>query len=329
MHEPDFIRWGIIGCGDVTEMKSGPAFNKIPYSKLVAVMRRDAAKAADYAARHQVARWYTDAEQLVLDEEVNAVYIATPPSSHRRYAQMAIEAGKPVYVEKPMAMNAAEAMHLAALAADKNVKLTVAHYRRGHERIRFIKKMLDENSIGGINSVNLLYQRKPLSPESLKLEKTAWRVNPSISGGGLFHDIAPHQLDLVYYFFGNGMPVDTISGNRAGLYSADDFVSGKIQLKDDIRFSGTWRYDQDTLLETDSFEIIGSQGSIRFGVFENKTVTVTRNGPDEICHFEELQHVQLPMIEMVVNYFRGTAVNPCSGEEGAEVMKWIDAFTCK
>ena len=87
------INWGIIGCGDVTEVKSGPAFNKVPGSKLVAVMRRDAAKAADYAKRHNVPRWYNDAEALINDAEVNAIYIATPPSSHAAYALAAIKAG--------------------------------------------------------------------------------------------------------------------------------------------------------------------------------------------------------------------------------------------
>lgn len=329
MRDLDKVCWGIIGCGDVTEMKSGPAFNKVPHSRLVAVMRRNASKAADYAARHEVDQWYADATELINDSSVNAIYIATPPASHLLYARMAMEAGKPVYVEKPMAMDANEAIQMADLATDKNVKLTVAHYRRGHERILFIKKLLDNKAIGKIQSVKLAYHRKPLSPESLQIEKTAWRVDPAISGGGLFHDIAPHQLDLVQFFFGTGSAYDTASGNRAGLYTADDFVSGKIQLKDDIQFFGTWRFDEAPVLETDSFEIIGSDGAIRFGVFENKTVTVTRNNKEEIFRFDELMHVQQPMIEKVVQYFRGDGKNPCSGEEGVEVMKWMDAFTGK
>ena len=96
------INWGIIGCGDVTELKSGPAFNKVSNSSLVAVMRRDAAKAEDYAKRHGVPKWYSNAEALIKDPDVNAIYIATPPSSHLEYAMAAMNAGKPVYVEKPM-----------------------------------------------------------------------------------------------------------------------------------------------------------------------------------------------------------------------------------
>src|SRR5665647_834137 len=101
----EMINWGIIGCGDVTELKSGPAFNKIEYSKLVAVMRRSEAKAADYARRHGVPKWYSDAGLLISDPDVNAIYVATPPDTHSRYAIEAMKAGKPVYVEKPMARN--------------------------------------------------------------------------------------------------------------------------------------------------------------------------------------------------------------------------------
>src|SRR3954471_12545595 len=124
------INWGIIGCGDVTELKSGPAFNKINNSSLVAVMRRDAAKAEDYARRHNVPKWYNDADKLINDPEVNAIYIATPPSSHVMYTMAAIKAGKPVYVEKPMSLDAASAQRMNNYALEQNIKLVVAHYRR-------------------------------------------------------------------------------------------------------------------------------------------------------------------------------------------------------
>src|SRR5690606_38448319 len=121
------INWGIIGCGDVTEKKSGPAFNKVNNSKLVAVMRRDPVKAEDYARRHGVSKWYSDATQLINDPEVNAIYIATPPDSHEQYTLEALRAGKPVYVEKPMTLSRESAELMASAAAETNVKLTVAH----------------------------------------------------------------------------------------------------------------------------------------------------------------------------------------------------------
>ena len=97
------LRWGFIGCGEVTEKKSGPAFSEIEGSSVVAVMSRQERKARSYAERHGIPKWYTDAQELIDDPDVNAVYIATPPSSHATFAIMAMKAGKPVYVEKPLA----------------------------------------------------------------------------------------------------------------------------------------------------------------------------------------------------------------------------------
>src|SRR4051812_47809361 len=112
------IKWGIIGCGDVTEIKSGPAFNKINNSELVAVMRRNADKAADYARRHGVPKWYSDAQELINDPGINAIYIATPPQSHEAYTVQSLQAGKPVYVEKPMATDSAAAARMLAMAKE-------------------------------------------------------------------------------------------------------------------------------------------------------------------------------------------------------------------
>ena len=191
------IGWGIIGCGDVTEVKSGPAFNKVENSSLVAVMRRNAAKAKDYAQRHGVSKWYTDANDLINDEEVNAIYIATPPAFHEEYAIASIHAGKPVYIEKPMALNYASANMISKIANEKNVKVSVAHYRRGQPLFNKVKELLNENIIGDVRFAKLEFYKKQLEKEALTIPKVAWRVDPAIAGGGLFHDIAPHQVDLM------------------------------------------------------------------------------------------------------------------------------------
>src|SRR5688500_7797399 len=177
------ISWGIIGCGDVTEVKSGPAFNKVKNSELVAVMRRDAAKAKDYALRHKVPKWYADANSLINDPDVNAIYIATPPSSHEEYTIAVLQAGKPVYVEKPMSVNAASAANMMKAAAVKNGKLVVAHYRRAQPLFQNIKDLISEKVIGDIRFARLAFYKKPISLEELNIEKTAWRVDPVLAGG--------------------------------------------------------------------------------------------------------------------------------------------------
>jgi predicted dehydrogenase len=323
------ISWGIIGCGDVTELKSGPAFNKVKNSELVAVMRRDAAKAKDYAQRHNVPKWYTDANDLINDPDINAIYIATPPSSHEAYTIAALQAGKPVYVEKPMSVNAASATNMMNAVAQKNGKLTVAHYRRAQPLFKKIKDLITEKIIGEIRFAKLDMYKRSLSKEELSIEKTSWRVDPVLAGGGLFHDLAPHQLDLMYHFFGEIDKASGIATNQAGLYAADDMVTGNILFRSGVHFSGIWCFNVSAADEKDNCEIVGEKGKISFSFFEQKPILLTINDKTEKFSFDALQHVQQPMIEQVVNYFLGEAPNPCSAEDGVEVMRLIDKFTTR
>ena len=102
------IRWGMIGCGDVAEVKSGPGFYRADNSTLVAVMRRNGTLAEDYARRHKVPRWHDDADAIIKADDIDAVYIATLTDTHLDYALRSAKAGKPIYVEKPMAMDHAQ-----------------------------------------------------------------------------------------------------------------------------------------------------------------------------------------------------------------------------
>jgi len=323
------IRWGMIGCGDVTEMKSGPAFNKVANSSLVAVMRRDAAKAKDYAERHQVPKWYSEVNDLINDSEVNAIYIATPPAFHEEYAIAAIHAGKPVYIEKPMALNFVSANMIAKVAKEKNIKVCVAHYRRGQPLFNKIKQLLDDKIIGDVRFARLAFYKKPLNGEALLIPKVAWRVNPSIAGGGLFHDIAPHQLDLMYWFFGEIEKASGYSFNQSALYNADDIVSGNILFKSGVIFNGLWCFNVAEENVKDYCEIQGSEGKISFPVFEHKKIEVTKNGKIENILFDPLEHAQQPLIQKVVDYFLGKGPNPSSAEDGATVMRLLDQFTEK
>lgn len=323
------INWGIIGCGDVTEVKSGPAFTKTENSSLVAVMRRDAAKAKDYAERHQVGAWYSDAASLINDPNVNAIYIATPPSSHEEYTLAAIAAGKPVYVEKPMTVDAASAQRMADAAAKNNIKLVVAHYRREQPLFKKIRQLIRDKVIGETRFVRSDIYKKMLTAEDLSVEKTAWRVNTSIAGGGLFHDLSPHQFDLMYYFFGEPEKVTGFSLNQGGAYKADDMVAGNILFKNGTLFSGIWCFSITSAAEKDSCEIVGDKGTITFSFFDHRPLTVVVDGKMDIFHFDPLPHVQQPMIAAVTNYFLGKGANPCTAEEGVTIMKLIEGFSAE
>ncbi|MNK05924.1 Glucose--fructose oxidoreductase precursor [compost metagenome] len=317
------IKWGIIGCGDVTEVKSGPAFNKVLNSSLVAVMRRDAAKAKDYAIRHNVPKWYDDADQLIDDPEINAIYIATPPLQHEEYAMRAMAAGKPVYVEKPMTLNAASAIRMKAASEKYDVKLTVAHYRRAQPMFLKVKSLLEEKAIGAVKLVQL-QMLQPQNSDLIAGSETNWRLNPAISGGGLFHDLAPHQLDLMIYFFGEVNRSMGISLNQGSPYEVDDLVTGHILFHNGVVFNGSWCFSADE--KTDICEIIGTEGKISFPMFGHK-LTLSKGNDEQEFIFDPLQHVQQPMIEEVVKYFLGKTNNPCSAEQAIMSMQVMDSFT--
>lgn len=319
------IKWGIIGCGDVTEVKSGPAFNKIANSKLVAVMRRDAAKAEDYAKRHGVPKWYSNAADLINDPEVNAIYIATPPLQHEEYTIAALSAGKPVYVEKPMALDGAAALRMAVAAKNTGVKLVVAHYRRAQPLFLKIKSLLEEKAIGDVRFVTLK-MLQPAASNVIANSEENWRINPAISGGGLFHDLAPHQLDLMLYYFGKALKFQGIASKKDHASPVDDLVTGQILFEKGITFSGTWCFAVPKNETADCCEIIGSKGKISFAVF-GQSIKLDVDGATETIDFEPLKHVEQPMIEKVVAYFRGEDTNPCSAEVALETMKIMDSFT--
>ncbi len=321
------IKWGIIGCGDVTEKKSGPAFNKVPDSELVAVMRRDAVKAKDYAKRHHVPKWYADAEVLINDPEVNAVYIATPPLQHEDYAIRAMAAGKPVYVEKPVTLSAVAAKKMLQASEKYRQKASVAHYRRQQPVFLKVKELLEQKVIGEIRFVDLKMLQPPKS-NLIAASDVNWRVDPAISGGGLFHDLAPHQLDLMVYFFGEVKEASGFALNQGSFYPADDLVSGNILFKNNIVFSGTWCFTTPKEEQSDLCTIIGSEGKISFPIF-GMEITITKNGEQKKLSFEPLQHVQQPLITKVVQYFLGKEPNPCSIQDAIYSMEIMDIFTRK
>jgi predicted dehydrogenase len=318
------ISWGIIGCGNVTEKKSGPAFNKVENSRLVAVMRRDASKAEDYAQRHGVPRWYDDANKLINDPEINAIYVATPPAFHEDYVIQALIAGKSVYVEKPITTSVASCKRMIEAAEIYNGKLCVAHYRRALPYFNEIKKALEQGLIGKVKLVRLTMFQTHKSELIAKTDYN-WRVVPGISGGGLFFDLAPHQLDILIWLLGDPVSYSGFAVNQAGFYEAEDAVSGTMLLPGNVLFNGTWCFTMPDFMREDRCEIFGENGSIQFPVFGNQFTLQNENGTKKF-DFVHPEHIQQPMIQQVVDYFLGNGKNPCSASEALKSIQVMEAF---
>lgn len=313
------IRWGIIGVGDVTEVKSGPGFQKAEHSELVAVMRRNGALAQEYAKRHGVPKWYDDAAALIHDPDVNAIYIATPPYAHKPYTLMAAEAGKPVYVEKPMALNFAECQAMIAACQQASVPLFVAYYRRALPRFVKVKSLVDSGIIGEPRFVTMLLAQ-PAHEQFLDPVRRPWRVIPEQSGGGLLLDVGSHMLDLVDYILGPIREVDGQARNQGHHYAAEDIVTGSFVFESGVLGTGMWSFD--AFAHEDRIELIGSQGKISFACYSNEPVRlVTATGVEQF-DIPHPPHVQQPLIQLVVDALRGEGDCPSTGDSGARAS-WV------
>lgn len=317
------INWGIIGCGNVTEIKSGPAFNKVSNSTLVAVTRRDPIKLMDYAERHGVPMTFSVPSELIQSDAINAVYIATPPDVREAFAMQSMQLGKPVYLEKPMALDLAACKRLQKASKELGVKLSVAHYRRNLPLFMEVKNLLDQGLIGDIKELSITMLKKTNLAAN---DPNNWRVDPSIAGGGYFYDLAPHQIDLVFYFLGNDLKsYSGSSKNKAGMYAAEDFVEGIIEMGNGIICKGLWDFSIIDQEEKDEFLIIGTKGTIRFPVF-GLFIEVELNGVIQKMEFEAPKHNQQNHIQQVVNYFLGKGDNPCSADDAILSMQVMEAF---
>ena len=321
------VNWGIIGCGNVTEKKSGPAFNKIEGSKLVAVMRRDPAKAEDYARRHGVPKFYSDATLLINDPDVNAVYIATPPDTHAKYAIAVMKAGKTVYVEKPMARTIAECEEMNRVSEETGQPLFVAYYRRRLPVFLKIKELIDNKVIGDIKYLHVELHN-PLKPEEIDPDKRpGWRVFPEISGGGHFYDMAAHEFDYLEYLLGPIKEAKGISLNQTGHYPADDITAATFLFESGVVGTGSWCFSVPENLKTDSAVIIGSEGKITFSFFEHQNILVEkRDGSQQHFQIPHPENIQQPLIQTIVDQLLGKGICPSTGKTGIRstmIMEWI------
>jgi len=317
------VKWGIIGCGDVCEIKSGPAFYKTKGSSLVAVMRRDAVKAEDFARRHHVARWYSDACQLIADPEVDAIYIATPPSSHAEYAISAMLAGKPVYVEKPMAAAFRECEEMNLVSYKTGIPLLVAYYRRSLPYFLKIKEILDNGELGEIISVNIRF-RSPANPHDSDPYNKPWRVQPEIAGAGYFYDMACHTLDILDFLLGEIVEARGQKTNRSGLYDAEDTVTASFCFASGVVGCGEWAYTAPVASNCDEVVITGSKGNIRFATFSFAPIWVKTVHSQAQFSFPRPEHIQQPMIEVVVAQLCGRGNSPSDGISAARTNYIMD-----
>lgn len=316
--EPENIRWGILGCGNVTEIKSGPAYQKTEGFQIAAVMRRDGDKAADYARRHGITKYYTDADALINDPEIDAIYIATPPDTHKYYGLKVASAGKPCCIEKPLASNYLDSLAIRDAFINKNIPLFVAYYRRSLPRFRQIKTWLESNAIGEVRHIRW-HLSKPASPLDLTGNYN-WRTDGDIATGGYFDDLASHGLDLFIYLLGDIKEVSGISLNQQGLYSAKDAATACWLHESGITGTGSWNFG--CSMREDTVEIFGSKGKIACSVFNEEPIVLSNEQGKTELFIAHPENIQLYHVQQIREHLLGHSKHPSNGLTGAHTS-WV------
>lgn len=316
------IGWGFIGCGEVTEKKSGPAFNEVPGSHVVAVMSRNAEKAESYAKRHNIKKWYTDPLELINDPEINAIYIATPPSSHATFAIMAMKAGKPVYIEKPLAASYEDCARINRISELTGVPCFVAYYRRYLPYFQKVKQIIQSGAIGTPANVQIRFSVPPRDLDYKNNGSLPWRLQPDIAGGGYFYDLAPHQLDLIQDIFGVITRAHGYCSNMAKLYKAEDTISACFYFENGLPGSGSWCFVGHQSAKEDRIEVIGEKGMLSFSVYNYSPIQlVTSEGRSSIV-VPNPPYVQLPIIRSVIEHLQGIGICECTSVSATPV-NWV------
>jgi predicted dehydrogenase len=324
------IRWGMIGCGDVTEVKSGPAFYKARHSQLVAVMRRNGALAEDYARRHNVPRWHDDADAIIHASDIDAVYIATHPDTHHEYTLRCAAAGKPAYVEKPMALDATQCHEMVDACRANGVPLWVGYYRRALPRILSVRDLIANGAIGEVRLVSSRHLRRMLSREEAARPPNAWRSDAT-RGGGLFYEGACHTLDLLDFILGPIAQVRSFAGNQAGVSPSEDIVVATFRFEGGVCGNGAWCYAADC--DEDSNEIVGSRGRIRFSTFAPVPIRLTRGDETEEMAISDPAHVHQPLVQSIVDELNGVGKCSSTGDTALRTARVADSilseFRCR
>jgi predicted dehydrogenase len=306
----------MIGCGDVAEVKSGPALQKAGSSRLAAVMRRDTTKAEDFARRHGVPRVHQTAEALIDDPEIDAVYIATPPSSHAGLAVRVAEAGKPCLVEKPMAPTHGECVRINEAFRTRGVPVFVAYYRRALPRFLRVRELLSGGAIGRVTSAHVRVEQPLATGEHAR----AWRYDPAIAGAGLFLDLASHCVDLLDFLVGRVVLAEGFAVNTGGAYAAEDVTAAAFQFENTVVGTGIWNFNSGGARDEIIFS--GSAGELRTPVFADGDVELLAGVERSTLPFRNPPHVHQPLVQSIVDELRGRGGCESTGESGARAS-WV------
>jgi predicted dehydrogenase len=310
------VRWGLIGCGDIARRRVAPALRDLPNCELVAVSRARADLAESFAVEFGARNWYGDWRQLLADEEVEAVYVATPVHLHAEQAIAAAEAGKHVLCEKPMAMGLAECDRMIAACEASGVRLGVAYYRHFYPVIGRIKALLSSGEIGRpvVAQANAFERFDPDRSHPRR-----WLIEKRLSGGGPMFDFGCHRIEVLIDLFGRVEEVKSLVGNVVFEREVEDTASALLQFEGGphvvLSVTHAAREPQDTL------QVFGSEGSIHADVLNEGKIRIRTAEGERVEAHPPHTNLHQPLIDDFARAVMGGRDPQVSGLVGREVAR--------
>ena len=317
------LKWGLVGYGDLAEKRVASALQSASGSELSGVWGRSPQRTQDFAARHGIASAFDSLEDLVRSD-VDAVYVCTPPESHLEYSLAALNAGKHLLVEKPMASSVEDCSLIIEAAQANQVTLGVAYYRRGYPKMQKIKELIDGGVLGIPTWVNIA-AHSWFAPNAD--DPKHWRVEKAQSaGGGAVADIGVHRFDLLDYWLG---PSKVLFSDAQRLvhkdahYEVEDGLSAVLQLKNGAPVHIYFSWNSKTWL--DRFEIVGSEGKIITDPLDGPSLVVVRGREREELQIEPPANAHVPCVENFVKAVENNTKPLCDGEAGMRANQLLQS----
>lgn len=249
------MHWGLIGASTIAAQHMIGAFRSTPGGAVDWINSGNADRAKAYAAEHGIGRATTDLSEMLADPALESVYISSTNEKHHAQALAAIDAGKHVLCEKPLAMTVAQAREMVAAASSNGVVFATNHHLRNAGSHLAIRDLITTGAIGKVLSIRV-HHAVQLPPHL-----QGWRINDPSAGGGVIPDIVVHDADTVRFHLGED-PVEVVA--RAG-------VSGMGKGVEDSVMS-VWTMPSGVMVMTHesfthpfagtSLEVHGTEGSI-------------------------------------------------------------------
>lgn len=213
------MRWGLIGASRIASGYMIDAIRAQEGAEIASVLSSDAARGAGFARKWEIPESFTDLDALLADPDLDAVYISTTNEKHYPQAMAAIDAGKHVLCEKPLAMTLEDAAGMVRAAAEKGVVFATNHHLRNAGSHLAIRALIESGRIGKVLSARVFHAVN--LPEHLR----GWRINDAAAGGGVIPDITVHDADTVRFHLGED-PVDVVA--KAGTSGMGEGVEDSV-----------------------------------------------------------------------------------------------------